>query len=233
MDETQQVPNQNPITPVPPITTHPTPQSVPTSKTPWIFFSLIVILIGVASYFGYQNYQLKQRIITLQPQGTPKPTVNSALPPQASNFPSPSWTYTGKTFSVSLPSTWKQDTDYQASPQNTEDIRYTTKRETNQQGGGDFTPGFADITIKAGSEMETGFFELASEPLNSITVDNYSAKQRSGYGGIAGSVFVIKTIVVTPKKAAYTITLSTQDEKLKPIFIQEYNQILASIKFTN
>lgn len=232
MEETQQTPNQNPITP-PPITTYPMTQPAPTSITPWILISLIVILIVVASYVGYQNYQLKKQIITLQPQGTPKPTVNSSLPPQASNIPSPSWTYTGKTFSVSLPSTWKQDTDYQASPQNTEEIRYTTERETNQQSGGDFTPGFADITIKAGSEMETGFFELASEPLNSITVDNYSAKQGSGYVGIAGSVFVIKTIVVTPKKVAYTITLSTQDEKLKPIFIQEYNQMLASIKLTN
>jgi hypothetical protein len=78
MDETQQVPNQNPITPVPRIATYPTPQPAPTSKTSWMLISLIVALLGVASYFGYQYYQLKQQMTVLQPTPTPATTIGDS-----------------------------------------------------------------------------------------------------------------------------------------------------------
>lgn len=62
MEEAQQVPAQNPITPPPPIATHPTLQPNSQSKTPWLLTTLVVVLLGVTSYFGYQNYQLKQQL---------------------------------------------------------------------------------------------------------------------------------------------------------------------------
>lgn len=88
MVEAQQVPNQNPISSVQPISTYPTLQSTPTSKTPWILIVLVVILLGITSYFGYQNYQLKQQLSSQQPSPTPlieSPTVinNQSVPKQS------------------------------------------------------------------------------------------------------------------------------------------------------
>ena len=86
MDETQQVPNQNPITPVPPITTYPTPQPVPSSKTPWLVI-VIVLLVGIASYFGYQTYQLKKQLIV---QPTPSQAITDINDPASTSTPTPS-----------------------------------------------------------------------------------------------------------------------------------------------
>lgn len=113
MDETQQVSNQNPITPVPPIDTYPTPQPAPTSKTPWILISLIVILLGVASYFGYQNYQLKQQLNIQQPkenkQSQSEDTNNKPQPtPQASIESKAGWKpYSANGYSLMLPEDWQ------------------------------------------------------------------------------------------------------------------------------
>ena len=86
MEETQQVPNQNQITPVPPIATYPTPQPDPTSKTPLLVVS-IVLLIAIASYFGYQTYQLKQQLTLQQPTPTPATTISSS--PASTSTPTP------------------------------------------------------------------------------------------------------------------------------------------------
>lgn len=76
MEETQQALNQNPITPVPPIATYPTPTP---SKTPWLVL-VIVLLIGIAGYFGYQYYQLKQQLSNQQPTPTEPPRVTNDQP---------------------------------------------------------------------------------------------------------------------------------------------------------
>jgi hypothetical protein len=87
MDEAQQVPSQNQITPVPPITTYPTPQLTPTSKTPWILISLIIILLGVASYFGYQTYQLTQQLANKVSIPNPSPVLEDSPFPSTVSFP--------------------------------------------------------------------------------------------------------------------------------------------------
>lgn len=116
MVEAQQVPNQNPITFAPPITTYLTPQPTPTSKTLWILISLIVILLGIASYFGYQTYQLKQQLTVQQPTPSSMITVSTPIPttaPIASSTPTESWkTYqnTPRHYQIQHPSNWKIDT---------------------------------------------------------------------------------------------------------------------------
>ncbi len=113
MEEAQQVPNINPISPVTPIPTYPSPQPAPISKTPWILISLIVLLVGVASYFGYQNYQLKQQMTIVQPTPTPATTtVNSPLPttpPNSTSDPTSTWqTFTHKGgYSIKYPTPLK------------------------------------------------------------------------------------------------------------------------------
>ena len=67
MDEIQQTTRQNPSTLVPPTFTSLTQQPVPNGKTSWIYVILITILIGVAGYFGFHNYQLRQQLTKVQP----------------------------------------------------------------------------------------------------------------------------------------------------------------------
>ncbi len=101
MDEAKQVPNQNPVTPVPPISTYPIPQPVPTSKTPWILIFLIVFLAGVASYFGFQTYQLRQEI-NKQTDDNSSDTEIVVFSPSPLDSPQPS--------TATLPSGWKYTT---------------------------------------------------------------------------------------------------------------------------
>ena len=83
MDETQQVPNQIPVTPLL-ITTPVTTQATPTSKIPMIFITVIVVLLGVASYFGFQYYQHKQDL-------TQQPAANSSDLELSSSAPIEEW----------------------------------------------------------------------------------------------------------------------------------------------
>lgn len=109
MEESQQVPNQNPITSTPPIATYLTPQPSSTSKPPWMLISLIFILLGVASYFGYQNYQLHQQLVVKQP--TPTATTIVDNNPTPTSDPTSNWqTYnnTKAGYSLKYPvSGWK------------------------------------------------------------------------------------------------------------------------------
>jgi hypothetical protein len=80
MDETQQVLDQNPIASIPPIATYPTSQPALKNKTPWKLISLIVTLLVVASYFGYQTYQLKKQITVQQPTPIESPRAINDQP---------------------------------------------------------------------------------------------------------------------------------------------------------
>jgi len=111
MDETQQVPNQIPVT-ASPITTTPTTQPAPKSKTSWTFIIVIVVLLGIASYFGYQNYQLKQQLTVQQPTPTLSTYVSSPTPavsPITSINPTENpttYTNTQYFYSLKYPNTW-------------------------------------------------------------------------------------------------------------------------------
>ena len=116
MEETQQVPNQNPvIPPVAPIATYPTSQPAPTSKTRLLVVT-IVLLIAIASYFGYQYYRLKQQLVVQQPTpSSSENVVSSPLPttPVGSATPTENWkTYqnTPRHYQIKYPSNWKIDT---------------------------------------------------------------------------------------------------------------------------
>ncbi len=117
MDETKQVPNQNPIIPTPPIVTYTNPLLASTSKTPWMLILLIVVLFGTASYFGYQNYQLKQQLTAQQPtpSESPKIVINSPAPSTSAVVTEDSmgnWeTYKNavRKYTVQFPSDWKID----------------------------------------------------------------------------------------------------------------------------
>lgn len=80
MEEIQQVPTQNQIVQTPPTATIIPPQPAQTYRTPWIVIFLIVILVGATSYFGYQNYQLNQKLSNLA-FSSPSPTILPIVSP--------------------------------------------------------------------------------------------------------------------------------------------------------
>jgi len=101
--------------PLPPITQQPPIQpSKPEEYTsPKLLLFLILTLIGVSSYFGYQNWQLKQQISQNQPTPTsivtstsaPNPTATS--PEMINNTDDNRWTeYTDSFLSFKHPKHW-------------------------------------------------------------------------------------------------------------------------------
>ncbi len=118
MDETQQVPNQNPATPVPPITTYPTPEPSTPNKTP-LLAMVMVLLVGLTSYFGYQYFQLKQQLTVQQPTPTPVATVSnsptSTSTPIPTSDPTVEWeiyTNSANGYSIKYPPSWILNKSY-------------------------------------------------------------------------------------------------------------------------
>lgn len=109
--------NQNPEQPNQPQTPTPDPSPPPTpppsEKKPvnWPFIGvsgLLVIALGIAGFFAYQNYNLKQQEPQVQP--TPAPEISITSPTPTTNLPTPTpdqsadWkTYSTSTYQVKYP----------------------------------------------------------------------------------------------------------------------------------
>lgn len=186
MDEAQQVPNQNPITPAPPIAIYQTPQPAPTSKTPWILISLIVILIGVASYFGYQNYILKQQLTVQQSSTTPATTLISSPTPTSTSTststtgPTSNWqTHTVKELGISF-----------KYPPNLQPMDYPRGVEISGEKGTQLCLSFIPFEtslqlvkpVHAGGAACQGIFAIGS------TSTDYEAGREGGFGDIQSYV---------------------------------------------
>jgi len=110
-------PSTAPSSPTPPQPSPPktiteplsTPVKKDRNKLLIIFVLLFLAVSGVAGYFAYQNYQLKQQIV--QKQSTPSPTVSVLSP--TTLVPSPTGiqpTTKPATQPITVPSDWKQYT---------------------------------------------------------------------------------------------------------------------------
>lgn len=163
--------------------------------------------------------------------GTSRGGVTPTPTPYVSPTPTPDSTadweeIMGKTFSIKIPPTWKENSRL-ATYQN--DLCFSTERETNQEAGGDFTPGLADLCISIEPSL-VNFSGLESSSSKIISLAGEAAEQRMGYGGVAGSVYMVKTILKSTNGNDYVFTLTTQDESLKQTFQEEYDQILSTFK---
>lgn len=206
MDEAQQVPNQNSMTPVSPIATYPTPQPAPISQTPWMLISLIVILLGVASYFGYQNYQLNQQLTRQQSTSAPSATINSPSPLPISSAvtdPTTSWIK----YSDNLNNfTFKYPNSWQDFPLNTisDSIIELKSLETNMIAKGVFIDGGPDhgvqdpkmvfkiIKFKNIDNIDTWVQdrksggEVHAKVSNTLKINNYLFSEVVGLGTVGG-----------------------------------------------
>lgn len=152
MDETQQVPNQNAIIPASPTTTYPTPQPVHTSKAPWLLIFLIVVLIGIASYFGYQFTQLKKLVANNQAVSTPSPTTQSTNSPQnTTSIDISNWkNYIGDGYEVSYPSNFMVDISTVPNP-----IIYLQTKNPNECSYGGCNLGYRPLSITFETESNS------------------------------------------------------------------------------
>lgn len=183
MEETQQIPNQNPITPTPPISPYSIPQPVPTSKTPLLLI-VIVLLLGIASCFGYQNYQLKQQLSVGQPSTTSattlinSPTPTSTSTPPATTDPTSNWqAHVIKELGISF-----------KYPPNLQPMDYPRGVETNGEKGTQLCLSFIPFetslqlvkSVHAGGGACQGIFAIGS------TSTDYEAGREGGFGDIQG-----------------------------------------------
>lgn len=91
-------PNINPQSVSPTTPQTPTQPPIPEKRnSPILLLLLIPALMGVASYFGYQNWQLRQQIVRNQPIPTPQTM------PTTQSDPTETWkTYTNTKFNYSV-----------------------------------------------------------------------------------------------------------------------------------
>jgi hypothetical protein len=240
MEETQQVPNQNPITPVPPISTYPTPQPALTSKTPWILITLIVILLGLASYFGYQTYQLKQQLTIQQPTPTPATTVSnspaSTSTPIPTSDPTASWeVYTNSEngYSIKYP---KFADGFTRLVCPTEELTVTTTDTGNKtspitmpscERGGRYEFETKTTAFIAPAPEKTKYYDIVEED---IVVGGLNAKRYT---------FTFTNIEDGPYPTWFTSVRINKNNKTYEIYFSDktklalFNQILSTFKFTN
>jgi hypothetical protein len=175
---------------------------------------LILLFVSISISFGWFAYQeFKKPQQENQTQQSPEP---QAIIPSPSSNPTADWkTYNEKTFSLKLPISWQKDESFS---QNTDEVRFTNQTK------------LADLTILS-SPTEISFYELESQPTKNIIIDNIKTEQKIGYGGEASSVFIIKSVLLTPDSKFYAIISTTQDKALESGLIEEYNQILSTFKF--
>lgn len=184
-----------------------------------------VVFGSAGYYFGQQSSDKKIVITSSTPIASVLPTESPVTPLVAGK------NYVAKTFTLQIPSYWEEDLSHKASPQLIEDIQFSTLGPNEQNAQGDLLPSLANISVVKSSQTESEFFELANEPSTTITVDGVLGEQKTGFGGIAGSVFITKTIFNIPGKGSYIVTLSTQDEELKETFLKDYQAVIRSMTF--
>lgn len=253
-DNPQKAPTQTPIVPtvlqspppsqpvpVAPTTEAPIPVSTPTEgpKSSKMMITaigfLVLSLIGAGAYL-LVNRNTGQKACTEEAKlcsdgsavGRVGPNCEFSPCPTATSDPIASWEETtGETFLIKTPPTWKENSRL-ATYQN--DLCFSTERETSQEAGGEFTPGLADLCISMEPSL-LNFSGLESSSSKIISLAGEAAEQRMGYGGVAGSVYMVKTILKSTNGNNYVFTLTTQDESFKEIFQEEYDQILSTFKF--
>ncbi|MBU1110706.1 hypothetical protein KKB83_03755 [Patescibacteria group bacterium] len=99
-------PQSTPVPPTPP--THMQPVQVNKSPLPWMI--LVVVLVTIAGYFAFQNYQLQQQLATQQTSLTPPPSAQLAdSSPPSTVSPTTDWKiYTSNIHNISFkyPTSW-------------------------------------------------------------------------------------------------------------------------------
>jgi len=193
------------------------------------FAQFIIILAGTLvvilaiGFFAFKNGQIRtshsqKSLLALTPTPNIYPSEDTILPENIK-----STIYKKEFYSIQLPNTWKQD------PKQSD--RYITSRSTNQKGEGDFTPGFAAIEVHITKlPAPENDFNPELKVREDINFKGYSGIKETGYQGVAGTVCTIN-IHVNANNLRYFVSLTTQDEELKNVFIQEFNQILSTLKF--
>lgn len=88
MEELQPAQPQNQILQTPQPTQTIAPQSVTTNKTSLLVILLIIILSIATSYFGYQNYQLNQKLSNIA-YSSPSPTISQTTSPTSKSLTTP------------------------------------------------------------------------------------------------------------------------------------------------
>ena len=129
--------------------------------------------------------------------------------------------YTGRHFSIDT-STWKLISDANQSPATPEVLETVS-----------FANGQARMNVQVGTDSAEKV--LASQDGNLTgkqILAGVEATKKSGYGGIAGSVYSV-SLVSSYKEKTYLISFYTQDTKNSSEYEQSFNQAVSTFKFSN
>lgn len=128
--------------------------------------------------------------------------------------------YTDKYFSIDT-SIWKLLSDANQSPA-TPEVLETVAFENGQ----------ARMNIQVGTDtFEKVLASQDGEVVGNVVIDGATATKKSGYGGIAGSVYSVNLVLARQGKT-YTIGFYTQDSKNIGDYEKKFNEVVSTFKFT-
>jgi hypothetical protein len=198
-----------------------------------IGFLVLSVVGGGAYLIDAENKRVPSQIGGLL---TPTPVVAH---PTVTITPTPDpmlgWTsYVTQTFALKYPPSWKlQSKNTNAKDKTEVDFaEFISSRVTTEKATGDYFPGEASITITVTTNSpEKELADLPAGEIKNIKLQGVEAKEILFQDGVAGTVATTMVVAGFDKKT-YTISMSTQDENLQPLFESEFNQMLATFSFS-
>jgi len=128
--------------------------------------------------------------------------------------------YTGKNFSIDT-SIWKLLSDANQSPA-TPEVLETVAFENGQ----------ARMNIQVGTDaFEKVLASQDGEVVGNVVIDGATATKKSGYGGIAGSVYSVNLVLARQGKT-YIIGFYTEDTGNISDYEKKFNEAVSTFKFT-
>lgn len=226
-----------------PVAAHQMQPPTSSSKTPRILIVLIVVLLGVASYFGYQNYQLRKQVLN-NPADVTLPSASQPMnsPQNTTTTDDSSWKqYVGDNYSFGYPSWFMVDTSNIHGP-----VIYpqTENPNPNECSGGGCFLGYRPLSITFGDEKNSqSLADIAKDKIewiknifgNDVKINSINSTF-AGYPSIIIENqcvgYCITVLFKNTDNSLFTITQIYGSKSASAAYKSISDQILSTFKFT-
>lgn len=192
------------------------PQPPKSNKSLIVLLSVLLLFsISTSIFFALQTQKLTKQLVQMQTQVQVQPT------PAPTENPTNQDIYQGKYFSISKSTKWEFVSDENQSPATPEVLETVT-----------FANNKAILNVQVGTDsVGKVLASQEGEIVGQILLGGITATKKSGYGGLAGSVYSVN-VVASQNSKTYLIGFYTQDTQNISSYQIDFDQILSTFKFT-